>query len=81
VFDPPEDIENTEILRYNLADLTSKESCGHYLTNSINIWKPFNFDRTIHHNLSHLINFLEELSQSGNDNTTPAQQFIPVIIF
>jgi hypothetical protein len=30
-FDPLEDIELTELLRYNLDDLISKESCVNYL--------------------------------------------------
>jgi hypothetical protein len=44
VFDLPEDVEETEILRYNLTDLTSMESCANYLLNNISNRKPFNFD-------------------------------------
>jgi hypothetical protein len=57
VFDSPEDIEETEVLRYKLTDLTSKESCTNYLQYSISDWKPFDFDRSIHNNLTHLIEF------------------------
>jgi hypothetical protein len=75
VFDPPEDIEETEVLRYNLTDITSKESGPNYRHYSISNCKSFNFDRTIHNNLTHLSDFLEELAQNGNRRTTAAQQF------
>jgi hypothetical protein len=64
VFDPPEDIEEREISRYYLTDLTSKDSCTNNLHSSIPNWKPFNFDRTIHNNLTHLVDFLEELGRT-----------------
>jgi hypothetical protein len=35
LFDPPEDIELTELLRYNLDDLISKESCVNYFHYSV----------------------------------------------
>jgi hypothetical protein len=43
IFDPPEDIEETEELNDTLDQLNSKDACIRYLNNGIMKWKPFNF--------------------------------------